>query len=146
MSSSTNRKSSMQRSVVYYYCGLRAPVCNVNTPKNKGRKFFECSKFKEWVDGDSEGTDSTVKEEGYTIIEIMLENKMLLTKNMRLRLENNELNIDEMRRMRSRVTRMEEKIKLYKDKMSRDNKLSIAYELLLIVSWKMFFSYLASGW
>ncbi|MBA0736524.1 hypothetical protein Gogos_010067 [Gossypium gossypioides] len=76
----------------------------------------------------------------------MLENKMLLTKNMRLRLENNELNIDEMRRMRSKVTRLEEKIKLYKDKMSRGNKLSIAYELLLIVSWKMFFGYLASGW
>ncbi|MFQ6625915.1 hypothetical protein Gotur_004605 [Gossypium turneri] len=36
----------------------------------------------------------------------MLENKMLLTKNMRLRLENNELNIDEIRRMRSRVGMM----------------------------------------
>ncbi|MBA0819991.1 hypothetical protein Gohar_003679, partial [Gossypium harknessii] len=32
----------------------------------------------------------------------MLENKMLLTKNRRLRLENDELNIDEMRRMRLR--------------------------------------------
>ncbi|MBA0795784.1 hypothetical protein Gohar_006619, partial [Gossypium harknessii] len=32
----------------------------------------------------------------------MLENKMLLIKNRRLRLENNELNIDEIRRMRSR--------------------------------------------
>ncbi|MBA0766776.1 hypothetical protein Gotri_015783 [Gossypium trilobum] len=44
----------------------------------------------------------------------MLENKNLLTENRRLRLENNELNIDEMRRIRSRVTRLEEKIKLYK--------------------------------
>ncbi|MBA0731379.1 hypothetical protein Golax_025414 [Gossypium laxum] len=120
MSSSTNRKSSTQRSVVYYRCGLRAPVCNANTPKNKGRKFFWRLKFKEaggcdffqWVDGDSDGTDSTVKEEGCTIVEIMLENKMLLTKNMRLRVENNELNIDEMRRIRSRVTSLEEKIKL----------------------------------
>ncbi|MBA0819462.1 hypothetical protein Gohar_021199, partial [Gossypium harknessii] len=32
----------------------------------------------------------------------MLENKMLLTENKRLRLENDELNIDEMRRMRPR--------------------------------------------
>ncbi|KAH1108007.1 hypothetical protein J1N35_011775, partial [Gossypium stocksii] len=73
MSSSTNRKSSVQRSAVYYHCGLRAIVCNtnipknkgenslgvrsskslraivcnMNTPKNKGRKFFGCSKFKE---------------------------------------------------------------------------------------------------
>ncbi|KAK5811523.1 hypothetical protein PVK06_026863 [Gossypium arboreum] len=97
-----------------------------------------CDSF-QWVEGDNEGTDSTVKEEGCTIVEIMPENKMLLTKNMKLRLENDELNIDDMRRMRSRVTRLEEKIKLYKDKISRDSNLSIAYELLLIVSWMMFF-------
>ncbi|MFQ6636784.1 hypothetical protein Gotur_013656 [Gossypium turneri] len=96
MFSSINRKLSAQRSVVYCHCGLRAPVCNANTPKNKGRQFFGCSKFKE-------GTDSIVKEEGCRIDEIMLENKMLLTENKRLRLENDELNIDEMRRMRPRV-------------------------------------------
>ncbi|MFQ6622802.1 hypothetical protein Gotur_002954 [Gossypium turneri] len=32
MSSSTNRKSSAQRSVVYCHCGSRAPVCNASTP------------------------------------------------------------------------------------------------------------------
>ncbi|MBA0767044.1 hypothetical protein Gotri_016009 [Gossypium trilobum] len=99
-----------------------------------------------WVEGNSEGTNSTVKEEECKIDEIMLENKMLLTKNRRLRLENDELNIDEMRRMRLRVTCLEEKIKLYKDKMSRNNKLVVAYKLLLIVSWIMFFGYLACGW
>ncbi|MBA0620413.1 hypothetical protein Godav_006129 [Gossypium davidsonii] len=125
MFSSTNRKLSAQRSVVDCHCGLRAPVCNANTPKNKGRQFFGCSKFKEWVEGDCEGTDSIVKEEGCRIDEIMLENKMLLTENKRLRLENDELNIDEMRRMRPRVTRLEEKIKLYNDKISRNNKLIV---------------------
>ncbi|KAH1091443.1 hypothetical protein J1N35_018700 [Gossypium stocksii] len=69
---------------------------------------------------------------------------MLLTKNSRLRLESDELNIDEMRRMRLKVTRLEEKIKLYKDKMSKNNKLVVAYKLL-IVSWIMFFGYLACG-
>ncbi|MBA0605260.1 hypothetical protein Godav_017852, partial [Gossypium davidsonii] len=62
---------------------------------------------------------------------------MLLTDNRRLRLENDELNIDGMRRMRSRVTCLEEKIKLYKDKMSRNKKLIVAYKLL-IVSWMIF--------
>ncbi|MBA0688560.1 hypothetical protein Goari_006336 [Gossypium aridum] len=47
MFSSTNRKLSVQRSVVYCHCRLRALVCNANTPKNKGRQFFGCSKFKE---------------------------------------------------------------------------------------------------
>ncbi|MBA0707331.1 hypothetical protein Golax_019381 [Gossypium laxum] len=47
MSSSTNRKSSGQRRVVYCHCDLRAPVCNVNTQKNKRRKFFMCSNFNE---------------------------------------------------------------------------------------------------
>ncbi|MBA0756048.1 hypothetical protein Gogos_020189 [Gossypium gossypioides] len=58
--------------------------------------------------------DSTAKGELCTIDEIILENKNLLTQNRRLRLENDELNIDEMQRMRSRVTRLEKKIKLYK--------------------------------
>ncbi|MBA0755828.1 hypothetical protein Gogos_020881, partial [Gossypium gossypioides] len=40
--------------------------------------------------------------------------------------------------MRSRVAHLEEKIKLYKDKMSRNNKLIVAYKLLLIVSWMIF--------
>ncbi|MBA0614878.1 hypothetical protein Godav_015110 [Gossypium davidsonii] len=146
MSSSMNRKSSARRSVMYCQCRLRSPVCYMNTSKNKRRKFFGCLNFKEWVEGNNEGTDSTVKEEGYKIDEIMLENKMLLTKNRRLRLQNDELNIDEMRRMRLRVTCLEEKIKLYKDKMSRNNKLVVAYKLLLIVSWIMFFGYLACGW
>ncbi|KAH1073331.1 hypothetical protein J1N35_025659 [Gossypium stocksii] len=132
MSSSTNRKLSAQRSIVYCHCSLRAPVCNTNTPKNKGRQFFGSLKFKE-VEGDSERTDSTVKEEGCKIDKIMVENKMLLTKNKRLRLENDELNIDEMQRIRSRVTRLKEKIELYKDKISRNNKLIVAYKLLLIV-------------
>ncbi|MBA0682554.1 hypothetical protein Goari_024263 [Gossypium aridum] len=63
----------------------------------------------------------------------------MLIKNKRLRLENDELNVDKMRRMRLRVTHLKEKIKLYKDKMSRNNKLIDAYKLLLVVSWMMFF-------
>ncbi|MBA0770610.1 hypothetical protein Gotri_019218 [Gossypium trilobum] len=151
MSSSTNKKSSGQRSVVYCHCKLTAPVYNANTLKNKGRKFFGFSKFKEIegcdffrsVEGDSEGMDSTVKEEGCKINEIMLENKRLLIENNRLRLEDDELNINETR---WRVIRLEEKIKLYKDKMSKNNKLVVSYKLLLIVSWMVSFGYLASGW
>ncbi|MBA0753136.1 hypothetical protein Gogos_000025 [Gossypium gossypioides] len=75
----------------------------------------------------------------------MLQNKMLLTENRRLRLENDELNIDDMRRMQLKVTCLEEKIKLYKAKMSRNNKVIVAYKLL-IVSWMMFLGYLACGW
>ncbi|MBA0677189.1 hypothetical protein Goari_018608, partial [Gossypium aridum] len=62
--------------------------------KTKGCDFFR------WVKGSSDGTDLIAKEQGCTIDEIMLQNKMLLTENRRLRLENNELNIDKMRRMR----------------------------------------------
>ncbi|MBA0707899.1 hypothetical protein Golax_019907 [Gossypium laxum] len=40
MSSSTNRKSSAQRSVVYYHCGLRAPVCNEILQSIKGENYF----------------------------------------------------------------------------------------------------------
>ncbi|MBA0826198.1 hypothetical protein Goarm_011075 [Gossypium armourianum] len=76
----------------------------------------------------------------------MLQNNMLLTENKRLRLENNDLNIDEMRRMRLRVNRLEENIKLYEDKMSRNNKVIVAYKLLLIVSWMMFLGYLSCRW
>ncbi|MBA0763044.1 hypothetical protein Gotri_012568 [Gossypium trilobum] len=76
----------------------------------------------------------------------MLQNNMLLIENKRLRLENNDLNIDEMRRMRLRVTRLEENIKLYEDKMSRNNKVIVAYKLLLIVSWMMFLGYLSCRW
>ncbi|MBA0793134.1 hypothetical protein Gohar_017562 [Gossypium harknessii] len=55
--------------------------------------------FVQWVEGDSEGTGLIIKEERCTIGGIMLENKMLLTENKRLRLKNDELNIDEMQRM-----------------------------------------------
>ncbi|MBA0739288.1 hypothetical protein Gogos_012573 [Gossypium gossypioides] len=99
-----------------------------------------------WVEGNSDGTDSTAEEQGCTIDEIMLQNKMLLTENGRLRLENDELNIDEMRRMKLKVTRLEEKITLYKAKMSRNNKVIVAYKLLLVVSRMMFLGYLAYGW
>ncbi|MBA0572444.1 hypothetical protein Golob_002785 [Gossypium lobatum] len=47
MSSSTNRKSIAQKRILYCHCELRAPVCNVNTLKNKRRKFFRCTNFKE---------------------------------------------------------------------------------------------------
>ncbi|MBA0780286.1 hypothetical protein Gotri_004404 [Gossypium trilobum] len=49
-----------------------------------------------WVKGNNDGTNSTTKEQGCTIDEIMLQNKILLTENRRLRLENDELNIDKM--------------------------------------------------
>ncbi|MBA0614463.1 hypothetical protein Godav_014759 [Gossypium davidsonii] len=99
-----------------------------------------------WVEGNSDGTDSTAEEQGCTIDEIVLQNKMLLTENERLRLENDELNIDEMRRMKLKITRLEEKITLYKAKMSRNNKVIVAYKLLLVVSWMVFWGYLACGW
>jgi len=70
-----------------------------------------------WVEGNSDGTDSTAEEQGCIIDEIVLQNKMLLTEYGRLRLENDELNIDEMRRMKLKVTHLEEKITLYKAKM-----------------------------
>nr|KJB68840.1 hypothetical protein B456_011G174000 [Gossypium raimondii] len=47
MSPSTNRKPSAQKRALYCHCGLRALVCNVNTPRNKGTKFFGCANFKE---------------------------------------------------------------------------------------------------
>ncbi|KAH1032290.1 hypothetical protein J1N35_044464 [Gossypium stocksii] len=46
--------------------------------------------------GNSGMTDSTAKEQGCTINKIILQNKILLIENRRLRLENDELNIDEM--------------------------------------------------
>ncbi|MBA0664769.1 hypothetical protein Goklo_004721 [Gossypium klotzschianum] len=52
--------------------------------------------FFQWVKGNSDETNSTTKEQGCTIDEIMLQNKILLTENKRLRLENDELNIDKM--------------------------------------------------
>ncbi|MBA0843725.1 hypothetical protein Goarm_000887, partial [Gossypium armourianum] len=52
--------------------------------------------FFRWVERNNDRTDSTAKEQGCTINEIMLQNKMLLTENRRLILENDELNIDEM--------------------------------------------------
>ncbi|MBA0773035.1 hypothetical protein Gotri_008338 [Gossypium trilobum] len=75
-----------------------APVCNANIPKNKVRKFYGYVNFKK-VEGNNDGIDSTVEEQGCTINEIMLQNNMLLIENERLRLENDELNIDQMRRM-----------------------------------------------
>ncbi|MBA0780188.1 hypothetical protein Gotri_004327 [Gossypium trilobum] len=98
MSPSTNRKPSAQKRALYCHCRLRALVCNVNTPRNKGTKFFGCANFKEWVEDNDDDTDSSGKEQGCTIDEIMIQNKMLLIENRRLRLENNELNIDEMQR------------------------------------------------
>ncbi|MBA0746628.1 hypothetical protein Gogos_009130 [Gossypium gossypioides] len=62
----------------------------------------------------------------------MLQNKMLLTQNRRLRLENNELNIKEMQRMRLKVTRLEENITLYKAKMSKNNKVIVACKMLIV--------------
>ncbi|MBA0632421.1 hypothetical protein Godav_001160, partial [Gossypium davidsonii] len=56
---------------------------------------LRCDFFR-WVEHNSDRMDSTTKEQGCTINEIMLQNKMLLTENRRLRLENDELNIDEM--------------------------------------------------
>ncbi|KAG4149099.1 hypothetical protein ERO13_D05G322350v2, partial [Gossypium hirsutum] len=47
VSSSSNRKSSAQKRILYGHYGLKAPVCNANTPRNKGRKFFGCENFKE---------------------------------------------------------------------------------------------------
>ncbi|MBA0829468.1 hypothetical protein Goarm_014073 [Gossypium armourianum] len=99
-----------------------------------------------WVKGNSDGTDSTAEEQGCTIDEIILQNKMLLTKNKRLRFENDELNIDEMRRIQLKVTRLLEKITLYKAKMSRNNKVIVAYKLLLIVSLMVFLGFLAFRW
>ncbi|MBA0770002.1 hypothetical protein Gotri_018684 [Gossypium trilobum] len=75
----------------------------------------------------------------------MLQNKMLLTENMRLRLENDKLNIDKMQKMRLKVTRLEEKINLYKAKMSRNNKEIVAYNLLIVL-WMMFLNFLVCGW
>ncbi|XP_016738151.2 uncharacterized protein [Gossypium hirsutum] len=46
-SSSANRKSSAQNRVFYCHCSLRAPVCNVNTSRNKRRKFFGYANLKE---------------------------------------------------------------------------------------------------
>ncbi|MBA0841248.1 hypothetical protein Goarm_003749 [Gossypium armourianum] len=52
--------------------------------------------FFRWVEGNCDGTNSTTKEQGCTIDEIMLQNKILLTENRRLTLEIDELNIDKM--------------------------------------------------
>ncbi|KAG8473149.1 hypothetical protein CXB51_035099 [Gossypium anomalum] len=70
MSSSINRKFKI-RSVLYCHCELRVLVCNANTPRNKGRKFFKCANFKEigdcdffrWVEGNSDNTNSTREEQ-----------------------------------------------------------------------------------
>ncbi|KAK5794342.1 hypothetical protein PVK06_035564 [Gossypium arboreum] len=107
--------------------------------KTGGCDFFQL------VKGNSDETNSTTKEQGCTIDEIMLQNKILLKKKRRLRLDNDELNIDKMQRMQLKVTHLKEKIKLYKAKMSRNNKVIVAYKLL-IASWIMFLGYLAYGW
>ncbi|KAG8491296.1 hypothetical protein CXB51_014570 [Gossypium anomalum] len=72
----------------------------------KGCDFFQ------WVEDNYNRMDSTVEEQGCKIDEIILQNKMLLIENRRLRLENDEHNIDKMQRMRLNVTRLEEKITL----------------------------------
>lgn len=59
---------------------------------------------------------------------------MLFTRNKRLRVENNELNIEGMQRMWLKVTRLEEKITLYKTNMSRNNKVILTCKMLVIVS------------
>ncbi|MBA0788723.1 hypothetical protein Gotri_025340, partial [Gossypium trilobum] len=40
--------------------------------------------------------------------------------------------------MQLKVTHLEEKIRLYNAKRSRNNKVIVAYKLLLIVSWMIF--------
>ncbi|MBA0814935.1 hypothetical protein Gohar_020730 [Gossypium harknessii] len=62
MSSSTNRKSIAQKRILYCHYELRAPVCNVNTPKNKRRKFFRCTNFKEELVDDTDAFDATILE------------------------------------------------------------------------------------